>query len=101
VLVFDPTIETPIPLAQVPRIKWLPKRPHLATIHRWVLKGIRGVRLEVLRVGGTLCTSEARLVAFFEKLTSTDHSDARPVTTGAARRQQCRVDAELDAAGIR
>lgn len=99
---FDPIIEPPIPLAQVPRIKWLPKRPHLATIHRWVLKGIRGVRLEVLRVGGTLCTSEARLVAFFEKLTSAGHAcDAQPTTTAGAKRQQRRVDAELDAAGIR
>ncbi len=33
------------------------KRPHVATLYRWASHGIHGVRLETLRVGGTLCTS--------------------------------------------
>ena len=99
---FDPTQERPIPLSQVPKLKWLPNRPHVATIFRWVQRGIRGYRLEVLRVGGTLCTSEARLLAFFERITNMSNSPVTTVTTSAARRRDAdRVDRELDAAGIR
>jgi len=30
------------------------KKPHIATIYRWAMRGCRGVKLETLRVGGTL-----------------------------------------------
>jgi hypothetical protein len=69
----DPTQETLIPLLRVPRIAWLPRRrreKRLApsTVFRWCQRGVRGVRLETLRVGGTRCTSEAALRRFFERL---------------------------------
>lgn len=41
---------------------------HPATLHRWRTQGLRGVRLESVRVGGVLCTSEAALVRFFDAL---------------------------------
>lgn len=74
---FDPSSETPIPLGQVHKIKWLPLRRrgckiHTSTVFRWVQQGLRGVRLEALRVGGTLCTSEAALKRFFAKLSARD-----------------------------
>lgn len=34
------------------------KRPSSATVWRWATKGVRGVRLESLRVGGTLYTTQ-------------------------------------------
>ncbi len=42
--------------------KHLPKRragkcPHVATLYRWAQQGVRGVKLETIQVGGTLCTS--------------------------------------------
>ena len=44
------------------------KRPHVATLYRWAQRGLRGVRLETIRVGGTLCTSVEAIQRFFERL---------------------------------
>ena len=45
-----------------------------STVWRWVKRGVRArngvrVRLEAIKVGGTLCTSDAALVRFFNALT--------------------------------
>ena len=40
------------------------KRPSSATVWRWAMKGVRGVRLESLRVGGTLYTTRAWVLEF-------------------------------------
>ena len=40
------------------------KRPHIATLYRWAQRGVRGVRLETIQVGGTLCTSVEALQRF-------------------------------------
>jgi len=44
------------------------KRPHVSTLYRWVLKGMRGVRLEALPMGGMLYTSVEALQRFFAAL---------------------------------
>jgi len=107
---FDPTVEQPIPLCQVPRLAWLPRRRrgrkiHQATIFRWAQHGIHGVRLEVIRVGGTRCTSEAALRRFFAALSAADSicnpsaaaAPRSPATAGGAHR---RAERELAKAGI-
>ena len=48
------------------------KRPHPSTLYRWASHGYRGVRLEVIRVGSTLCTSREALQRFFERITEAD-----------------------------
>jgi hypothetical protein len=40
-------------------------RPHRSALHRWASKGTAGVRLEVLRVGGTRCVTPRMLAEFF------------------------------------
>lgn len=55
-------------------VDWLPTRrrgrpAHAATLFRWASKGLHGVRLEVVQVGGTKCTSKQALQRFFAKLT--------------------------------
>jgi len=72
---FDPTKEPLIPLCRVPTLSWIPHRRrgrplHPSTVFRWA-RGVRGVRLEVVRLGGTLCTSECALVRFFEAMSAT------------------------------
>lgn len=47
-------------------------RPHASTLYRWATRGLGGVRLEVIRVGGTLCTSQAALQSFFQELTESN-----------------------------
>lgn len=84
--------------------KRLPKRRqgrpvHVATIHRWAKAGVRGVRLESLRLGGGLVTSAEALQRFAERLTG---PDAGPVVKTS---RQCelaarRAEAELEAQGF-
>src|SRR5687767_11665175 len=62
-----------IRLADVPRVAWLPRRREgkrlgLSTVHRWAQRGLGGVVLRTIRVGGVLCTSERWLWDFFTAL---------------------------------
>jgi len=43
-------------------------RPHVATMYRWAQRGVKGVRLETIQVGGTCCTSLEALQRFFDAL---------------------------------
>ncbi|MBI1380789.1 MAG: DUF1580 domain-containing protein [Planctomycetaceae bacterium] len=58
-----PHLSDLVPLDDVCRL--LPTRTHRSTVFRWAQKGRRGVRLRVVAVGGTKCTTEAWLMAFF------------------------------------
>lgn len=73
------------------------KRPHVATLYRWAKYGVRGVMLETLQVGGTLCTSVEALQRFCNRL-SGDEPDVRP--TNSRRRDIERAEQELKRAGI-
>jgi len=81
---FDPAVENPIPLTQVPKvIRWLPRRRrgrklNIATVFRWAQRGLRGVRLETISIGGTKCTSEEALKRFFARLSSFGASPESP-----------------------
>ncbi len=62
--------ENLIPLREVPRR--LPRRPngrplHISAVYRWVQRGVRGVRLEAIRIGGTTYTSVEALQRFAER----------------------------------
>lgn len=66
-----PSSDTLISLNQVPsHLENLTgKRPHLASIYRWLKTGIAGVRLESLIIGGTRVTSIEALERFFQAST--------------------------------
>lgn len=63
----------------------LPGHQHLCSWHRWAVNGVRGIRLEVVRAGGALCTSREAVERFFAALSETD---AAPQHTTPARRQR-------------
>lgn len=48
------------------------KKLHVSTLFRWASRGCRGVKLETVRVGGTLCSSRDALARFFERLSAAD-----------------------------
>lgn len=59
--------ENLIPIREVPR--HLPRRPdgkrvHISACYRWISRGVRGVRLEAIRIGGTMYTSVEALERF-------------------------------------
>jgi hypothetical protein len=63
--------------------RWVPPdtrrggRPaHVSNLYRWALDGLRGVKLETIRVGGTLCTSREALERFFDRLDEAARTNA-------------------------
>src|SRR4051794_37021555 len=64
--------EQAIPLADVPKLPWIPRRSgrrlHVATVHRWCRRGVRGTRLQSVRLGGIRVPTEAALLRFFGAL---------------------------------
>ena len=44
------------------------KKTHVATLYRWASRGLKGIALETIHVGGTSCTSREALQRFFERL---------------------------------
>ena len=84
--------------------RFLPKRRggrkvHVSTLYRWSQLGCRGVALETLQVGGTLCTSVEALQRFCEALSVGSGQPA--LRTSRQRRAAIkRAERELDRAGI-
>ncbi len=65
------------------------KRPHIATLWRWAMHGARGVRLETVRCGGTLCTTLPAIARFCEALTrQTGPAQVNPPARISKRRQR-------------
>ena len=65
---------------RLPRVRGS-KPPHPSTLYRWATQGRRSrnrvrVRLEMIRVGGTNCTSIEALERFFDRL-----NDVEPMGT--------------------
>lgn len=50
--------------AVLPRVR-RGRKLHPSTLYRWANEGRRGVKLEAMQVGGTLCTSVEALQRFF------------------------------------
>ena len=77
------------------------KRPHVATLYRWATRGCQGVKLETIRVGGTLCTSAEALQRFCERLSNPDESsDVAGYGSRSRQRQIAQAEHELEQAGI-
>ena len=84
--------------------KRLPGRPHVNSLHRWRLRGVRGVRLESVLIGGKRFTSVEALQRFAQGCTETS---ASPTLSKAAAEpgdhgnsHQAHALEELDRAGI-
>lgn len=87
----DTGVENLIPLRDVPRC--LPPRPngkrlHISAVYRWTLRGVRGVRLETVKIGGTTYTSREAIQRFSERLAGPESSPqlVNPVSRGRQRR---------------
>jgi len=52
----DTTRETLLTVKQARKV--LPSRPSINTIYRWFWKGVRGIKLESIRVGGRIFTTK-------------------------------------------
>ena len=92
-------------IAKTPPRRRAGKKPNVATLYRWAQNGCRGIRLEVINIGATKCTSMEALQRFFDALTAQAESGRapmpQPVKLSAARRKQIEAaERRLQAAGI-
>ncbi|HOW71915.1 MAG TPA: DUF1580 domain-containing protein [Phycisphaerae bacterium] len=81
-----------IPIRNVPHR--LPPRPtgrrvHISAVYRWIQRGVRGVQLETIRIGGTSYTSIEALQRFAERQSRAPTADlvSQAHTTATRRRQ--------------
>jgi hypothetical protein len=74
--------ETLVPLSEA--VGWIQertgRRPHLATLHRWATRGVRGVVLETVAVGHLRYTSTAAL----ERFMTAKPAEAAPISLPTA-----------------
>ena len=62
----DTSAEHIFPLAKTK--DHLANRPSLATVYRWAFKGVRGVKLETIMIGGRRFTSREAVAHFVARL---------------------------------
>ena len=71
-----------------------PTRPHMSAVWRWARKGIktaagRRVRLEHIRIGHRICTTQAALDEFVRSLTDLANQTERTETDERNRKELC------------
>ena len=75
------------------------KRLSLATLHRWRLHGVRGVRLETILIGGLRYVSREAISRFIGQQNA-DKSPTPATTPGQRSRQAKAAQKELARAGV-
>lgn len=78
-------------LRDVPR--HLPVRPngkrlHISAVYRWTMRGVKGVRLETMKLGGSTYTSREALQRFSERLSISPEVRTLERPTSRARQRQ-------------
>ena len=71
-----------------------------ASTWRWARGGIRGVRLDYIRMGRRILTSREALQRFADELTAKDQGGAYPATTSIEAADADRFDVEAEAEGL-
>ena len=81
--------------------KLLPGRPCVATLHRWRLHGVKGAKLQTIKVGGRRFVDIAALERFIAATTDVANGTTNPSRTDKSREREIqRAERELDLAGI-
>ena len=97
----DPFADDIVKLSEAPGI--LPRgakgrKVHVSTIWRWSSRGIRGIKLATVRVGGMIFTSREALRNFFDQLNNSETLELdKPVRR---RRRATRVKQRLKDKGL-
>ena len=76
---------------------------HASTVYRWIGGGVRGIKLEAVRLGGSLYTSREAIQRFAERLSAPIASSAStgsPVGARRRRRESEQAARMLDRLGI-
>lgn len=74
----------------------LPGTPHLSTLHRWRLRGIRGAKLRTTLVGGRRYTTKSWLQEFLDACSSSSlESPAQPSLIDSRTKQIEAAESEV------
>ena len=76
------------------------RRVSLATLHRWRLKGVRGVKLETTLIGGLRYTSKEAIVRFIAAQNADDAPVSPGITPAQRRVQALAAQLALQEAGV-
>lgn len=99
----DVEAEDLIPLDELPRQPWMPRKNGKVVsarqIRRWREPGIKGARLEAVKVGRYFATTKRTVLVFWERL-AMPASAARAPTPSQQRRAQAHAKAILHKHGI-
>jgi Protein of unknown function (DUF1580) len=97
----DTVAERPIPLDQIPP-EAIPGRGgnpvHKVTLSLWHRRGIRGIRLETIMVGGRRCTSLEALSRFYQAISQKPdpHHEPKAIATRTRRQKNKAVRKAID-----
>lgn len=72
---------------------------HYATIHRWRSRGLKGIRLEAVRVGGAWHTSWEAFRRFCDRLTAVESQAELPSAKQGRGASHQNAEKSLDAEG--
>ncbi len=73
---------------------------HSSTLYRWSQRGLRGIHLETVQVGGRRCTSMEALYRFFTSLRQASAGGANETGQNESWRRDLDVERKLESAGI-
>jgi hypothetical protein len=94
------TAELPIPFIQAAAHMPCRRRGRkmaASTLHRWATRGLHGVVLESLQVGGTKCTSMAALQRFFDRLSALEQGATEFPAKGQGQQERAeKAERELE-----
>lgn len=87
------SLDTEQTLTMAEAAKHLPRRsggkhPHPSTLFRWAKQGVRGVKLETIRVGVSLCTSKEAIQRFCNALSDGPLAPAQPLPVPASAQRE-------------
>ena len=95
----DLSSENVFPVNEAP--KHIPGRPSQASVWRWVLKGIGGIKLESILIGGRRLTSTEAIQRFADARTAQANGEPIPSRTPKQReRDIAAAERETSAAGF-
>lgn len=95
----DLTTETVFPVTEAP--KYIPGRPSLGSCWRWVLKGVGGIKLESILIGGKRFTSVEAIQRFCDRRTAAaDGAPLPPRTPSQRQREVTAAERECEEAGL-
>lgn len=78
----------------------IPTRPNVSTVWRWHKKGIKGIHLETIKIGGTIYTSDEAIERFLERINEPAAPAPRPRTRREEKAAVARAERILKRAGV-